>query len=123
MTTTYGTLSGVAPFPVEVALVRRGAASPRETGFVATRTLRANVSRQSNQPQTRAWRLTFGPTGWTSLLAAFDAGLGAALPLSWTPPPPDDAAPIPVRFVSGTLKRSMRPGGHSFSEVEIEEVA
>lgn len=119
MTTTYGTLSGVAPFPVECEIVRRGVYGNRESGFVATRTLRANVSRQSNQPQTRRWRMQFT----TEMLTAFDAARGAALPLSWTPPAPDNASAIPVRFASGTLRRQVRPGGVSSWEVELEEVA
>lgn len=124
MTTTYGTLTAVAGFPVRVELVRRGGSSPAESGFVASRTFRANVSRQTNQPQTRMWRLVFGPEGFASLLATFDAAKGAALPVSWTPPPPYSAGgAIPVRFLSGTLRRRMFPGGRSECEVELEEVA
>lgn len=123
MTTTYGTLSTLAGFPVEVRLVRRGQSSPRASGFVASRTLRANVSRQSNQPQTRVWKLTFGPEGFTALLAAFDAAKGSALPLSWTPPPPDDGAAIPVRFVDDSLRVRQGPGVVYSAECELEEVA
>jgi hypothetical protein len=122
VTTTYGTLSTIAGFPVEVRLSRRAASSPRASGFVASRTLRANVSRQTNQPQTRAWSLTFGPENFTALLAAFDAAKGAALPLSWTPPPPDDGAAIPVRFVQDSLRVQHGPGPLYSAEVELEEV-
>jgi hypothetical protein len=122
VTTTYGTLSAVAGFPVDVRLVRRAVSTPAASGFVTARTLRANVSRQSNQPQTRVWRLTFGPVIDT-LLTAWRAAKGAALPLTWTPPAPDDSAPIPVRFVADTLRVSYGPvPGIAYAEVELEEV-
>ena len=124
MTTTYGTLSTIAGEPIEVRLVRRGASSDRETGFVASRTLRANVSRQTGRPETRVWRLTFGPEDFPGLLAKFDAARGAALPLLWTPPTPDDAqGAVPVRFVSGTLRVRKGPGLYYEAECELEEVA
>lgn len=122
MTTTYGTLSGVIGFPVEVELVRDVRATDRETGLVAFRNMRENVSRQSGQPQTRVWRVVFGPDGLQSLLDAFDAGKGAALPLTWTPPAPDNSA-IPVRFLGDVLRVEKRSGGQFRAEVMLEEVA
>lgn len=124
MTLTYGTLSNVAGFPVAVRLDRRGESSDRAAGFVASRTLRENVSRQTDRPENRIWHLTFGPDGRAALLTAWAAAKGGALPLSWTPPPPDDGAAIPVRFVSGTLRMVQGPGPELFeAEVELEEVA
>lgn len=121
MTTTYGTLSGVIGFPVEVELVRSIKATEPETGMVASRNVRENVSRQSGQPQTRVWRVVFGPDGFTSLLAAFDAAKGDALPLEWTPPAPDNVA-LPVRFMEGSLRVQKRSGGQFRAEVMLEEV-
>lgn len=123
MTTTYGTLSVLAVFPVTVDLVRRGASSERVRGNVKSRTLRENVSRQTGKPETRVWRLTFGPESESSLLASFDAAKAAALPLSWTPPPPDDSGgAIPVRFVEDSLVIRRGPGPVYSSEVMLEEV-
>ncbi|MEK9736616.1 MAG: hypothetical protein VW239_04770 [Candidatus Nanopelagicales bacterium] len=124
MTTTYGTLSSVAGFPVRVELIRRGGSSPAESGFAASRPVGAEFWRPPGLPQAGEWRLSFGPDGFTALLASFDAAKGAALPLAWTPPPPyDGGGAIPVRFLSGTLRRRMYPGGRSECEVELEEVA
>jgi len=121
VTTTYGTLSGVIGFPVEVELVRDMRSTDSETGMVAFRNVRENVSRQSGQPQTRVWRVVFGPDGLSSLLAAFDAAKGDALPLEWTPPAPDNSA-IPVRFMEGTLRVQKRGGSQFRAEVMLEEV-
>ena len=124
MTTTYGTLSVVAGFPVRVEVLRRGVSTDREGGFVVSRTLRANVSRQSGQPQTRTWRIQLGPDGLTALRTARASAKGGALPLSWTPPAPDDSAgAVPVRFVDGTLRVRMGSAGMFESEVELEEVS
>jgi hypothetical protein len=122
VTVTYGTLSFVPGFPVEVEVVRAGISTEPESGFVATRTLRANVSRQSNQPQTRTWRVQLGPDGLAQLRSERAAAKGGALPLSWTPPPPDDGAAIPVRFLDGTLRVRREPGALFRAEVELEEV-
>lgn len=122
MTTTYGTLGGVIGFPVDVELVRDFRSTDPATGFVAARNVRENVSRQSGQPQARVWRVVFGPDGFSSLLAAFDAAKGDALPLEWTPPAPDNTA-LPVRFQEGTLRVQKRSGGQFRAEVMLEEVA
>lgn len=123
MTTTYGTLSVAVGFPCEVELVRYGGSSPADSGFVAARQFRRNVSRQSGKAETRVWRFTVGPLDYTSLLSTFNAAKGGALPVLWTPPPPDDGAAIPVRFLSGgTLKTRHHPGGQAYTEVELEEV-
>lgn len=135
MVATYGTLATLAGFPMEVTIDRRGASTPAETGFITARTFRKNVAAATwsnsggvstrataGQPQTRTWRLLFGPTDFSALLASFDAAMGAALPLLWTPPPPDDAGgAIPVRFVSGTLRVRRGPGPVYQAEAEIEE--
>ena len=125
MTTTYGSLTAIYGFPEEVRLVRRGLSTPSESGFVTSRTLRQNVSRQTGQPQTRVWRVTFGPDGAASVLTPFDSARGAALPILWTPPPPDDGGgQIPVRFLSGTLRELRGPSPHvRRMTVELEEVA
>lgn len=102
MTTTYGTLSIPVPFGATVDYHRRGAVSPASGGFVAARQLRSSVSRQGNVARTRTWDVTFRDVDSTerdAVLAAQAAALGGALPISWTPPPPDDSAAIPVRFV------------------------
>lgn len=123
MTTTYGTLSSIAGFPVEVALVRRGASSDSSTGQVARRQLRSSASRQSSKLETRVWRLTFGPEDFPTLLASFNAAKGGALPLTWTPPPPYDAGgAIPVRFVDDSLRVQKGPGVVYSCECELEEV-
>ena len=122
MTTTYGTLSTIPGFPVDVRLVRRGAQSPAESGQVARRQFRSSASRQSSKLETRVWRLTFGPEDLPALLATFDAALGQARAVSWTPPPPDDGAAIPVRFVDGTLRVRKGPGVLYEADVELEEV-
>lgn len=122
MTTTYGTLSTIAGFPVEVELVRRSAQTAPESGFVARRTLRDNVSRQSGKPETRLWRLTFGPESFSGLLTQWRNAKGGALPLSWTPPPPDDGTAIPVRFLDGSLRVRHGPGNVYSAESMLEEV-
>ncbi len=122
MTTTYGTLSGVIGFPVEVELVRDVRSTPAESGFVAFRNMRENVSRQSGQPQARVWSVVFGPDGFSSLLAAFEAAKGSALPLEWTPPAPDNSA-VPVRFLEDSLRVEKRSGGQFRASVMLEEVA
>ena len=119
MTTTYGTITTL-PAGHSVRLVRRGASTPAELGQVARRQLRSSVSRQTGRRDTRVWSVTFGPDGLTELLASFDAGRGGALPLTWTPPLPDNTA-IPVRFLDGTLRVSKAPGVYE-AECELEEV-
>ena len=102
MTATFGTLSIPVPFGAQVDYHRRGAASPASGGFVAARQLRSSVSRQGNLARTRTWEVTFRDVDSTerdAVLNAQASGLGGALPISWTPPPPDDAAAIPVRFI------------------------
>lgn len=122
MTTTYGTITTIPLFPVEVRLVRTGGSTPSVDGAVVRRQFRSSASRQSGKLETRVWRLTFGPEGEAGLLASFDAGLGSALPLSWTPPPPDDGAAIPVRFVDDSLRIRRGPGVWFEAECEFEEV-
>lgn len=103
MTTTYGTLSIPVPFGAQVEYHRRGASTPASGGFVAARQLRSSVSRQGNLARTRTWDVTFRDVDSTerdAVLNAEAAALGGALPILWTPPPPDDAAAIPVRFLS-----------------------
>lgn len=103
MTATFGTLAIPVPFGVQVDYHRRGASSPASGGFVAARQLRSSVSRQGNLARTRTWDVLFKDVDSTerdAVLAAQASGLGGALPISWTPPPPDDAAAIPVRFTS-----------------------
>lgn len=102
MTTTFGTLSIPVPFGGTVDYHRRGAVSPAAGGFVAARQLRSSVSRQGNLARTRTWDVTFRDVDSTerdAVLTAHASGLGGALPISWTPPPPDDGAAIPVRFI------------------------
>ena len=118
-----GTITTIAGFPVEVTLARRGAASASDTGQVARRQFRSSASRNSSKYETRTWRLTFGPEAFSTLLASFDAGLGGALPLTWTPPPPDNGAAIEVRFVDNSLRVSRGPGPAIYAaQCELEEV-
>lgn len=102
MTATFGALSIPVPFGATVEYHRRGALSPASGGFVAARQLRSSVSRQGNLARTRTWDVEFRDVDSTerdAVLTAQGAALGGALPISWTPPPPDDAAAIPVRFI------------------------
>lgn len=103
MTATFGTLTIPVPFGGTVDYHRRGSVSPASGGFVAARQLRSSVSRQGLLARTRTWEVLFRDVDSTerdAVLNAQGAALGGALPISWTPPPPDDGAAIPVRFVS-----------------------
>lgn len=122
MTQTYGTLSTIPIFPVEVRLVRTGGSTPSRDGAVVRRQFRSSASRQTGKLETRVWQLTFGPEGEAGLLAAFDAGKGSALPLDWEPPPPYDGATIPVRFLDDSLRIRRGPGVLFEAECELEEV-
>lgn len=116
------TLSTIAVFPVDVTLVSRAAQTESDGGAVVRRRLRSSASRYSGKYETRVWRLTFGPTDEAALLATWDAALGSALPVLWTPPPPDEAAEIEVRFVENSLRIRKGPGAMYEAEVELEEV-
>lgn len=122
MTTTYGTLSVIATFPVRVALAKRSLSVDPEGGAVQRRTLRSSVSRQTNKLETRTWTLELGPDDLTALLTAFTNAKGSALPLSWTPPPPDDGSAVPVRFRDDSLKVRRLPGGQYQATVAVTEV-
>lgn len=122
MTTTYGTLSIAADFPVDVTLVRRGGATPSVDGAVVRRQFRSSASRQTGKLETRVWRLTVGPDGEAALLASFDAARGSALPLSWQPPAPYEAGgTVPVRFVDDSLRIQRGPGAVFRASFELEE--
>ena len=126
MTTTYGTLALAPGFPTRVTVLRRGASTPAASGMVASRQLRTAVSRQGGQAATRTWEVEFKDMGTAdrdALLAAFDAGMGGALPILFTPPPPDEAAQVPVRFADDDLVIEYgRSALHHGARVVLEEV-
>lgn len=125
MTVTYGTLNVVIGFPVRCIEKRRGATSPASSGFVAGRQLQTAVSRQSGQARTRSWELHIGPMGVSdrdSLLSSFDAAKAGALPILLTPPPPHDAAPIPVRLADSLTIEYVKSARAFQARVEAEEV-
>lgn len=126
MTTTYGTIALSPAFPTRVEVLRRGASSPAASGFVASRQLRTAVSRQGGQAATRTWEVEFKDMGTTerdALLAAQAQGLGAVLPLLFTAPPPDEASPIPVRFLEDKITIEYVRSAKCFrARVPFEEV-
>jgi hypothetical protein len=113
------TLTTIPIFPVEVELVRRGGSAP---DMVRSRQFRSSAARATGKYETRVWRLTFGPEGLAALLAEFDASLGGVLETTWTPPAPDDAAPITVRFIGDGIDVRYGPGTWYEADVELEEV-
>ena len=121
MTTTYGTLSTIPDFPVEVELVRRGGSTDPALASLRSRQFRSSASRQTGKYETRVWRVRFSVEGLAALLATFDSALGA-LPVTWTPPPPDDSAAIPVRFIGDGINVEYGPGNNYTATAEIEEV-
>lgn len=96
----------VAPyFPVAVQEMRRAVSTPQDTGQVVRRQVQSSVSRNSNRASLRQWQVTWGPitvAEKTSILSVFDAAMGRAFQITWTPPGLSAGA-IPVRFMSDAL--------------------
>lgn len=125
MTQTYGTLSVIHGFPARCTVLRRGASSPGEGGMVVSRQLRSSVSRQTGQAGTLFWTLAMkdmSAADRDALVASFDQAKAGALPLLFTAPPPDDATPIPVRFMDKLTIEYDRSAQLFQATVEVEEV-
>lgn len=124
MTQTYGSLTLVKGFPTEVSVVRRGVSTPAASGFVAARQLHSSVSRQGGQAAVRTWTVEFKQMGTTdrdALLTAFRNALAGALPIDFTPPPPDDGATVPVRMTDEIVIEYDRSARAFRARITLEE--
>jgi hypothetical protein len=125
VTATVATLTALAGFPVEVEVIRRGASTPASGGFVTGRQLRSSVSRESMRAETRRWTVQFKNLSLAekdAVLAARRTALGGVHPVAWEPPPPDDGATIPVRFLGDVLTVQFQRSTHCYTiTAELEE--
>lgn len=126
MTQTYATLSVIYGFPAKCTITRRGASSSPEFGAIASRQFQSSASRNSpNRAETRTWEVQFKDltsSELDALVAARDLALGAALPILWTPPPPDDAfGAIPVRFMEDEFEYEHVGGARNFNATGVFE--
>lgn len=108
----------------DLELVRRGISSPAESGFVVSRQTRSSAARLTGRKETRSWTVYFGPLSqaeYDDVLTSWRSACGAALPILWTPPPPDDVQ-IPVRCLNDTLRVQKSSGPKYEIEMTYEEV-
>lgn len=104
MTDTVATLTTAPWFDVVTTHRRRAVATPASTGHLVRRQVQSSTSRNSSEIEIRVWGVEWKvttPTEKAHILSCFNAAIGRAFPISWTPPGVSVA--LAVKFVDDIL--------------------